>query len=644
MLTTRNIYDFIRDKIIAIKSQNISDDIIGASGDDSEAKARKEQLIQAQKILQDFESTIIKTIDDYNNVAEFDTFTIAFYGETNAGKSTVIEALRIYFGESSKQNERAKFDENYKRYKYYNEALFGKILAFFIPALKSSAIKWLLKFSDGAIIGDGRTDFTRKSSIYHFDYNGIKFDILDVPGIEGKESAVIDEILKATKKAHCVFYITRNPQPPQKGDSGESKGTLEKIKEHLGAQTEIYSVFNKGIKNPNAISDSIIQVSDENGLNDLDNKMRDELGKHYMGRKTISAQVAFYALGEKIFEENRVRNRDKFINVYPKDELLKKSLFLDFAKFISNDLVQNASAKIKKSNFNKAQDVLQKFSQMLKSLCNIYNDLYTKCNKEVMDSCDNLIRIIENANVAFNSVSDKIINDFKSSVRKDMYDYIAKNVKDSAFEARFKQVIESRQENLANEFQQAFESKEKEIQSDIERELANFQRRIGNVAKEFQTISIKNSLDSSLNIDIDSGLDKMGLLGVGIGVASLVAVTNFWNLAGWVAIVSIVCSVGAIVISFVKSIRKLWDSDYKMAQQRNAVDENLSNICSDMRQKCKEAIRENIENNLIPYGKNLTMALQNSIESINNINAYFKALQENEVLPLINQIKQEGGL
>lgn len=35
--------------------------------------------------------------------AEWDRFTVAFFGETNAGKSTVLESLRILFGEDGRQ-------------------------------------------------------------------------------------------------------------------------------------------------------------------------------------------------------------------------------------------------------------------------------------------------------------------------------------------------------------------------------------------------------------------------------------------------------------------------------------------------------------------------------------------------------------
>lgn len=672
-LEPNKIFDFVIEKVEAMKShaQSVSDDSVGASSDEDasdESKERQKQLAQAKELLQRFESSAIKSAEDYKSVAEFDTFTIAFYGETNAGKSTIIEALRIYFGEESKQNERTKFDKFCKQYKWYNEGFWGKILAYFNPSLKSNALNNLLKSSDGAIIGDGRADFTRESSKYHFDFNGVKFDILDVPGIEGDEKAVIGEILKATKKAHCVFYITRNPQPPQKGDSpkGNSKGTIEKIKEHLGAQTEVYSIFNKSIKAPSALSDSIIQQSDENGLNDLDSKMRDELKEHYIGRKTLSALVAFCALGEKmpnveLLDDSDLaqrakgfaRTRDKFINAYSKDELLKKSLFLDFTNFISDDLAQNVGEKIKKSNFNKAYSIISEMSKTLKQLNEIYGKLYEKCNDEVRDSRRNIARIVYNAReVAFKSACNAVVDKFISEIRDEIYNYINQNVKDSEFEARFKRIIENKQGALKYKFQIAFEKVEKDIQSDIERELENFERRIDNIAQEFQSLSIKNSFDSSLNIDIDSGIDKWGLFSVGTGVAGvLVTMTaaNLWKPAGWAAasalvITALVFSVATIFLGFYKSVRKFFSDSYKMSEQRKAVDENLRKISEEIKDKAHKSINEHIDENIAPNRGKIVKVLQDSVDNVKRASEYFMALRDNEVVPLANQIKNEGGL
>ena len=79
------------------------------------------------------------------------------------------------------------------------------------------------------------------------------------------------------------------------------------------------------------LTDSILQSSDESGLNDLDKIMAQTLDtdeqKHYAGRKTLSAQVAFYALADKTLiidlpqnasseatkAKNLAQKREKFI-------------------------------------------------------------------------------------------------------------------------------------------------------------------------------------------------------------------------------------------------------------------------------------------------------------------------------------------
>ena len=665
------VYDFVLEKLQDMKdsADSISADSVGASSDDSniEAQSRAKQLQEVRKSISEFESQATKSALDYKNVAEFDTFTIAFYGETNAGKSTIIESLRIYFGESTKQDSRAKFDKSYEAYKYYSESFFGKIFAFFAPYLKSNALKKMIDYSDGVIIGDGRADFTQKSQTYHFNNNGVEFDILDVPGIEGKENAVIDEILKATKKAHCVFYITRNPQPPQKGDSqnGESKGTIEKIKEHLGAQTEVFSIFNKSVTSPMQLSDSIIQSSDESGLNDLDKIMAQTLDsdeqKHYAGRKTLSAQVAFYALGDKMISVDLPQNakdeatkakdlaqrREKFIAKYSKDELLEKSLFLDFARFISDDLVQNVGEKIKKSNFNKAHRILLTMNETLEFVHKTYNEIYSKCAKEVEDSCYKIERVLDSAKSNFESASDGAIREFKSEVRDTMYKYIDYNVSDSDFEYKFKSVVEKEQENLGDKIKEAFEKVQERFAKDIENERENLQRRIGNIAKEFQSLKINNSFDSNLYINIDNGIEMVGLLGVGVGAGALF----FGGAAALLATgpilgpILLAVSIGTLVIGAYKSMRKFFSDDYKMSEQRKAVDENLRDICDNIEDKINEAItNEIIDKNLKPFVENLQDALKSSVENIKEASEFFGSLRENEVLPLAEQIKIEGGL
>ena len=205
---------------------------------------------------------------------------------------------------------------------------------------------------------------------------------------------------------------------------------------------------------------------------------------------------------------------------------------------------------------------------------------------------------------------------------------------------KFKRIIENKQVDLKYKFQTAFEKVEKDIQSDIERELENFKRRIGNIAQEFQSLSIKNSFDSSLNIDIDNGIDKWGLLSVGAGVVGLI-ITQFWNPVGWVAIAF---SVATIALGAYKSVRKSFSDSYKMSEQRKAVDENLRKISNEIKGKTYESISKHIDENIAPNRGKIVKVLQDSVDNVKRASEYFRTLRDNEVVPLANQIKNEGGL
>ncbi len=149
----------------------------------------------------EFES--LKELESLKNNEEWENFTIAFYGETGAGKSTLIECLRLFFKERSKMDQQECFRQLYAEKNHRGSG---------------HALLELEKFQDGAIIGDGRSDFTLKTQSYPFQYNNQTFTLLDVPGIEGDEKKVKQQISNATQKAHAIFYVTKKPTPPQKGE------------------------------------------------------------------------------------------------------------------------------------------------------------------------------------------------------------------------------------------------------------------------------------------------------------------------------------------------------------------------------------------------------------------------------------------
>ncbi len=227
------------------------------------------------------------------------------------------------------------------------------------------ALLELEKFQDGAIIGDGRSDFTTETKSYTLKHNNKTFTLLDVPWIEGDEKKVIQQISNATQKAHAIFYVTKTPTPPQKGEE-RKEGTIEKIQRQLDSQTEVWTIYNKPITSPRALKDKLINESEKESLKILNKEMKNILGKHYMGHQIVSAQMAFYGLSSALLPESDFyKNKQKFLKDFKAGELLYQSHFKPLAEFIAEALLENSRNKIIESNCNKALKVVEQLQKAI---------------------------------------------------------------------------------------------------------------------------------------------------------------------------------------------------------------------------------------------------------------------------------------
>ncbi|GAA9907938.1 hypothetical protein VN0805_07570 [Helicobacter pylori] len=223
----------------------------------------------------------------------------------------------------------------------------------------------LEKLQDGAIVGDGRSDFTLKTESYTLKHNNQSFVLLDVPGIEGDEKKVKQQISDAIRKAHAIFYVTKTPAPPQKGEE-RKEGTIEKIQKQLDSQTEVYTLYNKPINSPRVLKDGLIDENEKKSLKILNEKMGAILGKHYEGYKAVSAQAAFYGLSSALLPETDFyKNKQKFLAIFKVEELLLKSHFKQLGGFIAGTLLENSRKKIIESNCNKALKVIEKLQKAI---------------------------------------------------------------------------------------------------------------------------------------------------------------------------------------------------------------------------------------------------------------------------------------
>ena len=479
MENIENFYDEVALSIKRIKEQLLIED------QDSESEQINKQILED---LANFELQGLHELEQLKKYQDWNTFIIAFYGETNAGKSTLIESLRLYFNEETKIQQQKEFEEKSASYLAIREKeqrlcnlsamrekkeedlrqflleqkFFSKIWIFlglnaWVRQIKNeilniskeinsigtidksgleSGLEEILNLQDGNIIGDGRSDFTREVKEYRFQYQEENFILLDVPGIEGSESKVLEEIGNATKKAHAIFYVKKDPTPPQKGDKGK-KGTIEKIKEQLNAQTEVWTIYNKPITNPRVLSKDLIDNNTQESLDVLDEEMKKILEENYLGHKVVSAQPAFFSLARSVLPDTELEDKihdflDKCAERnMTREEVLTKSGFVDFADFLSNTFIQDAKQKIRNSNFNKAYVVVNSLGKKLIKNIKHRKNKYKK-DEEITDAIktkmDSILDgfILNLHNLVVREETGRMIR----TIRKETYDYIDLDKKD----------------------------------------------------------------------------------------------------------------------------------------------------------------------------------------------------------------------
>nr|WP_232258969.1 GTPase [Helicobacter pylori] len=504
-----------------------------------------------QKALEEFkklESESLKELENLKNNEEWEKFTIAFYGETGAGKSTLIECLRLFFKEPSKMDQQERFKRLYANVKNSN----------YVKNYRGSEHAELEKLQDGAIIGDGRSDFTTETKSYTMKHNNQSFVLLDVPGIEGDEKKVKQQISDATKKAHAIFYVTKTPTPPQKGEEGK-EGTIEKIQKQLDSQTEVYTLYNKPINNPRAFKDGLIDENEKESLKILNEKMKAILGKHYMGYKAVSTQAAFYGLSSALLPESDFyKNKQKFLAIFKAEELLLKSQFKQLGEFITEELLENSRKKIIESNCNKALKVIEKLQEAI----------VTTIDRQINPEIKELKNAQPEARDKMDRSRDKFVSNlrksafgaierFKTDFRIEMYEHIDDDIEDYECKVMFEHELQKGMEKLVENIKKRFEKDEQQFRQDIKETIKQFEERIKSSLAMLNRTHTNSGFDPNFNID--SGIDKLSLFA---SIASLIfGISNFWNPVGW-------ASIGLGLVGVGKSVWNFFDSDYKKSQQK----------------------------------------------------------------------------
>lgn len=479
----------------------------------------------------------------------------------------------MFFKEQSKINQQERFKRLYSTYQnnYQND-----------ERKKQAILNELHSLQDGATIGDGRSDFTLKTQSYSFQYNHQNFTLLDVPGIEGSEQKVIDQISNATQKAHAIFYVTKTPNPPQKGEEGK-RGTIEKIQRQLDSQTEVWTIYNKPINSPRALKDGLINENEKESLKILNKEMKNILGKHYMGYKAVSAQAAFYGLSQALIPETDFyEKKQKFLEIFKAGELLYQSHFKPLGEFIAEELIKNSRAKIIQSNCNKALKVVEELQEAIKTTIEKRIDPGIKETQEHQQEARfNLDRSKEKFISDLENSAARKINQFESDFRKEMHERIERGIGNGECKEIFDNELKQRQTKLIEDIERRFKECEEQFRGSVGKNIKEFEKRIKDSLAMLKRIGIDRGFN--LNFDTDSGIDGTKLA-TSIGGLVLLLLTPV------VGEFALIAGVVLVLVGVGKSIWGFFDSDYKKSQQRKAVDEKLDEACKQIAEDVKSRL------------------------------------------------------
>ena len=695
-MTNKDLYDSIIDFVDRSLSAVLK------PGKGAKSHELEQVRAHAQQILTQYKQKTEQEIKELESLSEWDVFTVAFYGETNAGKSTLIETLRILLGEGKKHKARqqfqeiaksidfdqlAKFEEEIQRLslelderkkaansfqhalsahekreqeqlaqqerelvqKKQNLSLFQKIMGLFrkmkeervleevrtgftelqaghvklaqersaevagferkVAEVNSSfaearkALATLEPLQDGEIIGTGRSDFTLHATAYPFQIGDEKFQLLDVPGIEGDEKKVQTEIDASVKKAHAVFYVTRKAAPPGSGSDGH-EGTIDKIKRQLGDQTEVCAIYNKNAPSPRVLTgEALLNDGEQESLKAMEASLRDQLGSDvFQSAKTVSCIPAFYAGATCLLPTNsHYRNRNKFLEAMSADELLRRSGMTEFIAFLKNEICVNYKLKIKNANLKKIRACLEQGIAYVQDLSKTFDTLSKNLGRQYQSSSVQIDDLLQATTRRLQSECKDYLSEKKAASRTSIYRYIQSDKSNDDFKSKLESMINALKESVGVDLEQRFKTVFEALKSGTQEIVEKNKRNVDEIMEYSMPKDLfKSEFSFQLDFKMGNGINVLGILSSLGGAAGLIWASFLAsNPVGWTA-AAVLGAIG-LVFSFYKSVRSFFSSEYKMEQQRKSADENL--------EKVFDKLEEMLTDNMNKAGERLAEAL-----------------------------------
>lgn len=486
---------------------------------------------------------------------------------------------------------------------------------------------------DGLIIGTGEADFTKGNTLYPLNYKGKRFQLIDVPGIEGDESKYAHMVREAVAKAHLVLYVNGTNKKPE-------KATAEKIRSYLRLGTQVCPLVNvRGNADAYEFEEDRESLTAHGGataaLQQTEDVLRSVLGsKVLQPGYCVQGLLAFSSLASDAQTGRTTidpaRGRDLVIQQrnYQKHFASSKAMYefsqiKSVAKVLHSKLATFREDMVE-SNKTKVYELLVENISTLQSLHSAHEAFvarskpeFEKCREAIKGSMERFERLVMTGR---RNLWDNLFN----SLKEDADDIVERHFGDNdAISSQINRSFKTRQSSLKEKLQEQFERYLDDLGKDLQQAI---QRLLEDVARvEFEQLLYDTE---TLNInyktpDLDLGLElgdygwmafnigSYALAGAGIGTAFPVIGNLIGAAAG--ALVGILVSLLSVFAGKEKRIRKA----------QGQVQEKIDEACFEAHKALKEErktlfapVRKQIDETVLSRVQQLDESLRRPLKII----------------------------
>lgn len=220
-----------------------------------EDKELSDTLTSFRSIVRERVQLLGSTLEAMLGRAEWDRMNVGFFGETQHGKSTLIESLTR---------------------------------------------------GDGASIGTGRKDHTREVNARSI--RGLR--VLDLPGIEGNEDTVMEQITAGLQRSHVILHVIPADKAPE-------QPTIERVRSHLRNEVVVFALINV-FGSPGDFRElTPLRDLKARQIEEIERCFREQMGSAFKGSFVVAGRLAHATAARGELSEKVEKDRAKTEAIFP---------------------------------------------------------------------------------------------------------------------------------------------------------------------------------------------------------------------------------------------------------------------------------------------------------------------------------------